>query len=128
MKKELIVKYIIGEADQQDRLLVEAWIAENDSNKTELEEMKKVWDIGNEPGEIPEIDIDSAWSNFVKMRDNQSSKVVPLNTTGKKKYSSWISIAASLLFGVLAFWGLQSIFSVEELLKTDLQIQHVGLP
>lgn len=128
MKKELIVKYIVGEADRQERLLVEAWITENESNKKELEKMKKVWDIGNEPGQIPEIDIDSAWSNFIQKRDGLRGKVKPLNTTSKKTYRNWISIAASLLFGVLAYWGLQSIFSVEKTLKTDLHIQHVGLP
>lgn len=116
--KELIIKYIVGEADNQERLLVEAWVAENSDNKKELEKMKKVWDIGGEPKQIPEIDVDKAWSDFVRMRDG-----------GRRNSLNWISIAASLLlFAALAFWGSQSIFSVEKKLKTDLQVQHVGLP
>lgn len=129
MKKELIVKYIVGEADRQERLLVEAWIAENSDNKKELEEMKKVWDIGEESGQIPEIDIDNAWSNFVRMRDEENKKIKSINSTPKRNALNWMIIAASLLlFGALAFWGLQSTWSVEKKLKTDLQIQHVGLP
>src|SRR5690606_32222720 len=66
--KELIIKYIVGEANNQERLLVEAWVAEQSDNKKELEEMKKVWDIGGEFNEVPEINIDKAWSDFVRMR------------------------------------------------------------
>lgn len=129
MKRELIVKYIVGEADRQERLSVEAWIAENSDNKRELEEMKKVWDIGEESGQVPEIDIDNAWSAFAKMRDERNSKVESLDTAQKRDHLNWISIAASLLLlGGLAFWGLQSTYSVEKILKTDLQIQHAGLP
>lgn len=129
MKKELIIKYIVGEADRQERLLVEAWIAENNDHKMELEDMKKIWGIGEESGQIPEIDIDNAWSNFVRRRDERRHKVVSVNTTQKQNSLKWISLAASLLlFGVLAFWALQSAFSVEKKLQTDLQVQHIGLP
>lgn len=116
--KELIIKYIVGEADNQERLLVEAWVAEHNDNRKELEEMKKVWDIGKEPINIPEIDVDKAWSDFVRLRD------------GRKRHNlNWISVAASLLLlGAFAFWGLQSTLSIEKKLKTDLQVQHVGLP
>src|SRR5690606_30723037 len=112
--KELIIKYIVGEADNQERLLVEAWVAEHNDNRKELEEMKKVWDIGKEPINIPEIDVDKAWSDFVRLRD------------GRKRHNlNWISVAASLLLlGAFAFWGLQSTLSIEKKLKTDLQVQH----
>ncbi|NGF56120.1 DUF4974 domain-containing protein [Parapedobacter sp. SGR-10] len=128
MKKELIVKYIVGEADRQERLLVELWIAENSNNKKELEDMKKVWGIGEERTPLPEINIDNAWSDFVRMREEQSSKVKPLGTIKRNK-SNWISIAASLLvFGALTLWILQYTFNVEKILKTDTQVQHVELP
>src|SRR5690606_40494805 len=87
MKKELIVKYIVGEADRQERLLVELWIAENSNNKKELEDMKKVWGIGEERTPLPEINIDNAWSDFVRMREEQSSKVKPLGTIKRNKRS-----------------------------------------
>ncbi|WP_257658631.1 FecR domain-containing protein [Parapedobacter lycopersici] len=128
MKKELIVKYIVGEADHQERRLVEAWVAKHRDNKKELEEMKKVWDIGEETGVVPEINIDNLWSDFVRMRDERN-KVKTLDAPKKRTMRNWISIAASLLlFGALAVWGVQSIFRVEKVLKTDLQVQHTGLP
>lgn len=118
MNKELIVKYIVGEADRRERLLVEAWIAENSDNKKELEELKKAWDIGEEPRQVPEIDIDDTWADFVQMRDRR-----------KRNDLNWISVAASLLlFGAIAFWALQSTLSVEKKLKTNLQVQHAELP
>ncbi|PRD53846.1 FecR domain-containing protein [Sphingobacterium gobiense] len=127
--KELIIKYIVGEADNQERLLVEAWLAEHSDNKKELEEMKKIWDIGENLKQIPEIDVDKAWSDFVRMRDEQSSKEKKLDTTQKRISLKWLSVAASLmLFGTLAFWGLQSALSVKKKLKTDMQVQHTGLP
>lgn len=116
--KELLIKYIVGEADHQERLLVETWAAEHSDNKKELEEMKRVWDIGEERKQVPEIDVDKAWSDFVRMRDNR-----------KRNHLNWIRVAASLLlFGAFVFWGLQSILRVEKKLKTDMQVQHVGLP
>ncbi|MBD1424982.1 FecR family protein [Sphingobacterium arenae] len=116
--KELIIKYIVGEANNQERLLVEAWVAEQSDNKKELEEMKKVWDIGGEFNEVPEINIDKAWSDFVRMRGK-----------GKRYSLNWMHIAASLvLLGAFAFWGLRSFLSVETQLATDLQVQHIGLP
>ncbi|GGH30186.1 DUF4974 domain-containing protein [Sphingobacterium alkalisoli] len=129
MKKELIVKYIVGETDQQERLSVEAWIAANSNNKKELEEMKRVWLIGGDPRQIPDIDIDNAWSDFVRMRDEGSNKLQTFNTVPKRNSLKWISIAASLfLVGVFAFWGLQSTLRLEKKLKTQWQIKHVGLP
>lgn len=116
--KELIIKYISGETNHKERELVEAWAAENRDNKKELEEMEKIWRIGGDYQQIPEIDVDKAWVDFVHMR-NRSRRNRPM----------WIGIAASLLlFSALAFWGARTLFSEELNLKSDLHVQHVELP
>jgi len=129
MKKELIVKYIVGEADQHDCTLVESWAAEHEDNRKMLEEMKVIWSVGGETEPAPEIDIDLAWSNFVRMRDQPVNDTTTYYPSRKVKKLNWVRIAASLLaFCLLGFWGLQSVLDVEKVLKADNQIQHDGLP
>lgn len=129
MNKELIVKYTVGEADQQERLSVEAWIAESSDNRREFETMKGVWNIGQEPGPAPEISIDHAWSNFVRMRDGRINEVILAKPEKIRFRMNWIGVAASLVvISSLAFWILQSTLSVEKVLKAGLRIQHAGLP
>jgi transmembrane sensor len=119
MKNELIVKYIVGEADQQERSVVERWIAEDTNNREEFEKMKKIWDMGAGTEQVPDVDIDNAWSNFVRMRD------------GRKKHISWnrwAVAAAVLVFCMLGFWIMQASLGDQQTFKTEMQVQYATLP
>ncbi|NGM64402.1 FecR domain-containing protein [Sphingobacterium sp. SGR-19] len=119
MNSELIVKYIVGEADQQERSVVERWIAEDTNNKQEFEKMKKIWDMGEWTEQVPDVDIDDAWSNFLRMRD------------GRKKHISWNrwAIAAALLvFCALGFWAMEASLGDRKTFRTETQVQYATLP
>lgn len=129
MKKELVVKYIVGDANQQERLLVDNWAAEHSDNRRELEEMKKVWNIGKSSGQVPEIDIDRAWLDFVGRRNERINNIRPLVAPRKSRRVNGLRIAVALfVFCLFGFWILRSIWSVEQSLETGEQVQHVGLP
>lgn len=119
MKRELIVKYIVGEADQRERSEVERWIAEDRNNRVEFEKMKKIWDIGEGAEQVPDVDIDNAWSNFVRMRDGRTKHI---------RWNRWAVAAAMLVFCALGFWVMQASLGDQQTLKTEMQVQHAVLP
>lgn len=130
MNEELIIKYIAGEADQEERLRVENWIAENSGNKREFERMEKLWKaFGDRGEEAPQIDLDMVWADFLRKRDARENRLHLLHSRRKRRTMSALGAAAALLvFCTLGFWTLRAVLSVENTLKTAMQVQHAELP
>ena len=87
---DLLVKYMLGEATEEERLMVEAWINNNATNKKQYEDFETIWQESKQLAAISTVDESIEWQKF-KERINQ-----PKQTAIVKKMNpvTWWRIAA----------------------------------
>lgn len=105
MNKELLERYMVGETNEAERMIVEEWL-ENDANNREAYlQMKKLWDSLPKPLEVPEVDVDKAWTEFKIARDRRASELTGIS---KKKtriiHWNWWAAAGILLICMFGFY------------------------
>ena len=81
---------MLGEATEEERLMVEAWINNNADNKKRYEDFKTIWEESKQLAAISTVDENLAWQKF-KTRINK-----PKQTTIVKKMNpvKWWRVAA----------------------------------
>ena len=87
---DLLVKYMLGEATEEERLMVEAWINNNAANKKQYEDFETIWQESKQLAAVSTVDETIEWQIF-KERINQ-----PKRTAIVKKMNpvTWWRIAA----------------------------------
>jgi len=87
---DLLVKYMLGEATEEERLMVEAWINNNAANKKQYEDFETIWQESKQLAAISTVDESIEWQKF-KERINQ-----PKQTAIVKKMNpvTWWRVAA----------------------------------
>ena len=101
MTDDLLVSYLLGEADDPTRNIVEQWIIETPANQKYFEHFRIIWEASKEI-KIPDtVDENAAWQRF-KQRTAETEKA-PVISIGRKL--SKLKIAASVLIiaSVIAF-------------------------
>ncbi|MBN2009665.1 FecR domain-containing protein [candidate division KSB1 bacterium] len=73
MDIKLIVKYLAGQAEQEEIRRVDEWIATNDANRTEFQRIQKLWNKSTHIAEFAAIDVEADWQK-VKARMNFTSR------------------------------------------------------
>lgn len=100
MNKELLERYMVGETNEAERMIVEEWL-ENDANNREAYlQMKKLWDSLPKPLEVPEVDVDKAWTEFKIARDRRASEL----TGTRIIHWNWWAAAGILLICMFGFY------------------------
>lgn len=64
MNDDLLVKYLLQEASDEERRLVEAWIAAGAANQRYFEHFKLIWDTSRELTVTSTVDEHQAWQRF----------------------------------------------------------------
>ncbi len=59
-----ILKYLQGQASQEEELAIRKWIAEDEQNQRQLEFYQRIWIEADLAGEIRLPDVDAAWNNL----------------------------------------------------------------
>lgn len=75
---EQLARHVSGEADADERALVEHWAASDPANQRELDAFREIWRSSGGP--LPEVDVDAAW-NIVQRRISATGgrgRVIPL--------------------------------------------------
>jgi len=87
---DLLVKYMLGEATEEERLMVEAWINNNATNKKQYEDFETIWQESKQLAAVSTVDESIEWQKF-KERINQ-----PKQTAIVKKMNpvTWWRVAA----------------------------------
>jgi len=102
---ELLIKYLIGEADDEEQRTALDWINTNDENRRHFNQLKFVWEKSKTIAIDSSIDENKAWEKF-KKKINTEQKQIPF--TSKK--STWkTSAAAAVIFlflGAATFYYL----------------------
>lgn len=120
---EQLARYLSGEADAAERLVVEAWAAADPANAAELERWRAIWDLGAEAS-TPDMDVDKAWSRLdARIAEAEGrGRVVSLQRT--RTTMRWLAAAAVLtaLFVGVRYWYHQR---PEELMATNEHVRTV---
>ena len=147
----LLVKRLLGEATEQERLQAERWCAQSPENERYAAEFRRIWEAsarlatgGGQAGptagqtgfEAGVVDENAAWERFQQRRrqgsqassDNPADAfVVPIRS--RKPYHRWAAVAAALVL-LIGGWFLYRATSGETLLylKTQAGVLRDTLP
>ena len=128
----LIARYLAGEADAADLVLLNDWRKLSAENEEEFSQTEKLYNAASSLRDVIPVDTDAAWLKLKKNISVQQEpgKVIPLKQTTSR--SNFIRIAASILIvaglGMLAFFlTLPSEDKLAEI-KSDAVIRKEVLP
>lgn len=129
MNKEHLVKYITGDLNKEQRSAVEAWIKEDSNHQKEFTDMKKIWEWSGSSNVSPEVDVDRAWSDFVKLRDQTRNNVVKLKKAERPNLGYSWRLGAAVIVLFLSSWAvLRWTLSADLSLSSDHTLQQASLP
>jgi transmembrane sensor len=93
---ELIAKYLAGEADTEEIVIVENWAKESSHNQFYLDHFRTIFQKANIVKELQVFDTDAAWNKLKRSLDKPKGKTV--NFTSSRSTAWWtLRIAASVL-------------------------------
>jgi transmembrane sensor len=108
---DLLVKYLLGEASTEERLLVEEWLAADEAHRKQYEDLKTIWDESKRLAAVSTVDEDAAWARFKnRMKDGGNEKAV----VRKMPALNWIKIAALFILVAGAVLIGYQMFSEEK--------------
>lgn len=96
---ELLAKYLQGEASEQEKALLFAWMQEHPDNKALFDNLRKVWKAVDLPADTYTPDVEKGWQKF------QSNAGISRNNTAKEEIDSmaWQPEAKTIRFQPWAF-------------------------
>lgn len=97
--EDLLIRYILGEADSPEVQEVETWIAASEANARQFEQTKFILDTSKRLAETSPADENEAWERFKVKR----AGTVPVRRIGW--YNRWMQMAAAILVLIGAAWG-----------------------
>src|SRR5215207_5132794 len=89
MDDSLLVKYLLGEASEEEKRQVDSWIRSSDANRTYFLSFRSVWERSKALSITSTVDENTAWQRF-RERIHQEKPVVAHRM-------SWIRIAALVI-------------------------------
>ncbi len=124
MDDGLLVKYLIGETDDEENLLVEKWLEASDENREEYARMQKVWQGTLSAPKAP-VNTDAAWAKLSAQIDDEEQAEVkePLVRTLRPK---WNWAAAAVLLALVGLFGVFQYFSGQDItvISKDMLVQQ----
>ena len=103
--EELLIRFIVGETNDNESVLVQDWIDFSDENKAQFEKIQKIWSATEDPLKVEpaKVNVDLAWRNL-KDRMDQYSEIEATHLGKQRSLSFYIvRVAAVLFIGVLVF-------------------------
>ena len=133
MDEELLIRFIIGETDEEESVLVREWIELSDENKVQFENLRKVWSVAEDPARVEPADVntDLAWDKL-KDRIDQYAEIEAIHQTKQRSLAFYLArIAAILVVGILIFtvykYQSQQLDQVQ-LVSNDSTLTNQSLP
>ena len=105
MDEELLIRFIIGETNDDESGVVEEWIDLSDDNKAEVEKLQKVWTVTANPRKIARADVntDKAWANL-KSRMDQYAEIESIHSPKQRSILFYLTrVAAVFVIGIMIF-------------------------
>jgi transmembrane sensor len=138
--KELIPKYLAGEASIEEEKQLLAWVAQSPENEQEYLASTRIFELSQKhyatkTNELAthNIDIDQEWNQFVNninANDNANDKKIRTLSTDRSSKQLWYKIAATISFLILTGYLINSFITKTTDIRfaTADNIQAVTLP
>lgn len=97
VNEDLIVKYLAGEAEEHEVLLLEKWRKESSENEKMFEDLRMLWEKSIALKEAKKLNVDAAWQKVSQKMQQETTKVVPF-----RRYWA-IAASIAILIGVSLF-------------------------
>ncbi len=102
IKEDLLIRYILEEADAKECSQVEAWLQGNDDHTKHFEQTKFLLDESKRLAKSSPLTEQEAWEKFkVKRADSKQVPVRRLNS-----YTRWLQAAAAVLVIAVGSWAV----------------------
>jgi transmembrane sensor len=103
---ELLIKYIAGDASEEEVAAAEQWINSSSEHRKEYEELKLLWDKTSEVADFDRIDAEADWRKVKnKVGFDQDDEVRPLYKSKARSLYYYLSrVAAVLILGIGVVW------------------------
>jgi ferric-dicitrate binding protein FerR (iron transport regulator) len=124
MTDELIIKVLLGESSEAEKIQIKNWLAADARNQKHFEEMELIWQTSKKLGSAHLEDEDTAWKKFKIRTEGIKSRQL------KRSNFNWIKIAASLLLITsLGWFGYQQFKSPSQINSQTLaNTRIINLP
>jgi len=107
MNEDLLVKYLLGEASEEERRLVEAWINSDIANKKQYEDFKTIWEESRILAAASAVDENAAWQRF---RSRVHAKNNPAVVRKIRPIAWWRVAALFILIAGAAYLGVKLFY------------------
>lgn len=117
---ELLISYIAGELNAEDKALAEQYISADEETREQYEQLRNAWKLLSVNRQLDKIEVDREWKRFEQSIARKEQKLiviksielpegdpVPEETTGRfavRKIFASVAAAASILAFVIAGW------------------------
>lgn len=103
--EELLIRYIIGETNEEESTRIQKWLAMSKENKSRHDQLQKIWAITSNPPEVTpaDVDVDLAWKS-IKSRMDQYVEIEARHIGKQRSLTYYIArIAAVLVLGIFVY-------------------------
>ena len=120
---EILVKYLLGEANQFERSAVERWINAKPENEKYFNHFQLIWETSKTVVIPPGVNTDDAWKRFKERAAKESTQTAVVKRMTSRR--SWVRAAsiAVLVAGIAAF-----TYFVSQLSTTPITISSSIAP
>ena len=120
INNDLLVKFLVGEASPDEKLLVEDWLLSNGSNRKFFEHFKIIWEQSKElsnPGPVSEAD---AWQRFQR-RIHPADNIIQ-----KRRIYLWPFLRVAAIFILVTSGVLLSLYFFNSRPVNNLALNSQG--
>lgn len=114
VNEDLLIRYIVGEASDEERARVDEWIGATEVHEKEYRCLRLIWDTSEKLASRNEVDENLAWQRFsARLAEKEAPSTEPLR---KRTEFTWFRVAATIALICTSGWILylkysQSTFS-----------------
>lgn len=113
MEEEILIRYMLDEATEEERMEVMDWLSENESNARHYAQLEKIWAAGKKLAAASPADPEAAWIRFrEKVAGNleKESPGLPVSEAvvrPMRRNFGWMQVAAAVLLVGMAWMAYQ---------------------
>src|SRR5690606_27417661 len=111
VNEDMLIKYLVGEATDEEKAFVEKWLTENEENRKQYRDFQLLWETSEKLASESELDENLAWGRFKQHLVANESAVdrgedIGVTTAKEPVYRvpAWIKIASSIVLISIGIW------------------------
>lgn len=128
MNDELLIKFLLKEANPEEDTRVKAWLSASSENRKEYERFELIWESSKKLASTNQSDPDLAWTKFKGRMSSIQADGSPLRRINGR--SRWLNIAAVFVIAVTG-WLTYSLYDQKynfDTLKAGNTVRNEVLP